>query len=285
VSVQLRAGAWAADLLPELGMVGVSLRHRDVELLSLRRGIDSYRQGKTIGIPLLAPWANRLSRRRFTVEGVEVDVDRSPLVRDDERGLPIHGTMTAQPGWEVVRHEPERLVARFAYDTPELLAAFPFPHDLEVDIALEDGLRVVTELAARDVAVPVSFGWHPYFRAPGPRESWTLRLPPRRRVELDERAIPTGAEEELTAEEAPLGERTYDDHFALEGDRLFRLGPLEVEFGEGYPYAQVFAPPGSDFVAVEPMTARVNALVDGGYRLVQPGARFAATFRVRGRSD
>src|SRR5207253_10411064 len=109
VSVELRAGDWAAEFLPELGMVGISLRHRGVELLSLRRGLDSYRQGKTIGIPLLAPWANRLSRRRFQLEGVEIDLDRSPLVRDDEHGLPIHGTMTARPGWELVRQEPARL--------------------------------------------------------------------------------------------------------------------------------------------------------------------------------
>src|SRR4051812_6490850 len=113
MSVELRAGDWSAEFLPELGVGGVSLRHRDVELLSLRRGLDSYRQGKTIGIPLLAPWANRLSRRRFALEGAEVDLDRSPLVHEDAHGLPNHGTMAARPGWEVVRQEPSRLVARF----------------------------------------------------------------------------------------------------------------------------------------------------------------------------
>jgi aldose 1-epimerase len=278
VSVELRAGDWSAEFLPELGMVGVSLRLRGVELLSLRRGLDSYRQGKTIGIPLLAPWANRLSRRRFTLEGVEVDLDRSPAVRFDDNGLANHGTMAAQPGWQVVRQEPARLVARFAYDSPELLAAFPFPHELELDVSLDGGLRLVTTVVARERPVPVSFGWHPYFRPPGERESWSLRLPPRSRLELDDRGIPTGAKEELAAEEAPLGERTFDDHFELGEDRRFGLGPLRIEFGEGYPYAQVFAPAGSDLVAIEPMTARVDALVEGSYPLAAP--RFAAEFSV-----
>src|SRR5205823_3667823 len=150
-----------------------------------------------------------------------------------------------------------------------------------VDVALDGGLRVETTVSARgERPVPVSFGWHPYFRPAGARESWSLRLPRRRRLELDGRGLPTGREEPIEAEEEPLGDRTFDDHFALDDDRRFRLGALEIEFGDGYPYAQVFAPPGSDFVAIEPMTARVDALVGGGYRLVEPAGRFSASFRV-----
>ena len=43
------------------GMVGCSLRHRGDELLGLRGGLDAYlERGKTFGLPLLYPWANRL---------------------------------------------------------------------------------------------------------------------------------------------------------------------------------------------------------------------------------
>jgi aldose 1-epimerase len=42
----------------------------------------------------------------------------------------------------------------------------------------------------------------------------------------------------------------------------------------------VFAPPNSDFVCIEPMTAPVNALVDGGYDLVSPGESFTARFAL-----
>ena len=46
----------------------------------------------------------------------------------DDNGLPIHGTMTAQAGWEIVRLEPAVLSVRFDYGArPDLLAAFPFP--------------------------------------------------------------------------------------------------------------------------------------------------------------
>ena len=51
---------------------------------------------------------------------------------------------------------------------------------------------------------------------------------------------------------------------------------------EGYRYAQVFAPKDKDYIAIEPMTASTSALTSGrGLRLVAPGERFRAAFRIR----
>ena len=57
---------------------------------------------------------------------------------------------------------------------------------------------------------------------------------------------------------------------------------IEVSFGEGYPYAQVYAPADDDVVAFEPMTAPTNALVDdqGSISSAKPGEPFTATFAV-----
>ena len=57
--VTVSSGTLAATFLPELGLLGVSLRHRSDELLALPGGLDGYRAGKVTGLPLLAPWARR----------------------------------------------------------------------------------------------------------------------------------------------------------------------------------------------------------------------------------
>jgi galactose mutarotase-like enzyme len=56
---------------------------------------------------------------------------------------------------------------------------------------------------------------------------------------------------------------------------------VAVEFLEGFPYAQIYAPAGSDFVCFEPMTAPTNALNTGdGLRVVRPGEQHRATFTI-----
>jgi aldose 1-epimerase len=278
--VKLAAGGYEAVFLPELGMVGTRLEHRGVELLSFHGGAARFRAGHTTGLPLLAPWANRLSRKRFRVGRVDVDVRGAPSL--DPNGLPIHGTMVGAIPWRVVRTERARLVARHRYEHP----AFPFPHELEIDARVsERGLRVQTSVRATGRRrVPISFGWHPYLRLPGARRSWLLRLPARRHLELDERQIPTGRETREPAEEEQLGTRSFDDLYALGRDRRLAIAGggrrLEVRFGATYPFAQVYAPPDKDFVSLEPMTAPIDALVTGACPFVAPGDRFSATFTI-----
>ncbi len=176
----------------------------------------------------------------------------------------------------------------FPYTTEDLLAAFPFPHALGQEISLDaGGLTVTTSLTpAGDDAVPIAFGYHPYLRLPGlDREGWRVELPAMRRLLLDERQVPSGKEEAFAGLAGPL-DRDYDDGFAgLPNGVRFALEAgerrIEVTFLEGYPYGQVFAPPGKDFVCIEPMTAPANALQSGdGLRLVEPGATFQAAFRI-----
>lgn len=287
-TVRLRGGDYEAVFLPGLGMLGASLAKGGTELLSLHGGVAAYRDGHTTGMPLLAPWANRLSERRFRVAGVNVDLDGVPL-HEDGNGLPIHGTMGAQPGWQLVGVKPNALVARFAYDTPELLAAFPFPHELEIDASVSArGLRVTTRIRPlRRRAVPVAFGWHPYYKAGGARSRWKLRLPERTALQLDSRGIPTGGREAAPAENEALAKRAFDDLYELGRDRRMSLEGggrrVDVTFDEAYPYLQVFAPPDKTFVAIEPMAAATDALVQGGVPVVKPGGEFAASFTVSAR--
>ena len=55
---------------------------------------------------------------------------------------------------------------------------------------------------------------------------------------------------------------------------------MSVQYGAGYRYAQVLAPPGASFVCLEPMTAPTNALVTGECLAVAPGETFTARFGI-----
>ena len=56
---------------------------------------------------------------------------------------------------------------------------------------------------------------------------------------------------------------------------------LTVTLRTGYDFAQVFAPPGQEFICFEPMTATGDALNTGdGLRIVAPGREYRAEFTV-----
>jgi galactose mutarotase-like enzyme len=279
-AIELRSGAASATFVPSVGMTGVSLRRHGREHLALPGGLHALRSGHTGGLPLLAPWANRLRPRegRYRAAGTTVDLTGLPLHRD-EHGLPIHGLLVGWPAWDVTRATAVRGVARLRASTVVDAPAFPFPHRLDLVVSLADG-RLTLDTTIVPTArrrVPVAIGWHPYLRLPSsPRPRWILRLPARRHLALDDDGIPTGESTPLDSDRARIGTRTFDDLYALGRDRRLSLNTddgtaLEVRGDQHHPYAQVWVPQGRPFAALEPMTVPTNALASGAAPLVAPG--------------
>lgn len=265
-------------------MIGTSLADDGVEFLGQRRGLDAYvTDGKTMGIPILYPWANRLSGTDYTVGGTSVTLVG---VRTDPHGAPMHGVLAAYPDWQVTDQSANTLTARLDYDTSELLASFPFPHVLTQQITLADRTLTIatTVKPTADVAVPLCFGYHPYFTIPGvPRAEWELTTPGMRHLPVDDLGIPTGAHEPWAATSGPLGD--LDDGFdEVPQGSVFAISGgdrrIEVAFAQGYPAAQLFAPAGDDLVAIEPMAAPTDALRRGGYDTATAGRPFTARFSI-----
>jgi aldose 1-epimerase len=285
-----------ATFVPGAGMICSSLRHRGEELLAQNAGVCAYAQrGTTMGIPLLYPWANRLAGFQYSVAGRTVQVPHDPTrVALDEAGLPIHGVIGGRLEWELTRSPApgaQSLAARLSWSAsePKLFEVFPFRHDLNYEARLGNGrldVEITVHACGAD-SVPLAFGFHPYLSLPGvPREHWLVELPAMRRLALDPNQIPIGPEEALSAQRFELEGREFDDGFdGVAEPARFGVAAadrrIELEFLQGYPCAQVFAPPAAQFICFEPMTAPTNALRSGGgLRLLDPGERYRAGFSV-----
>jgi galactose mutarotase-like enzyme len=285
-----------ATFVPAAGMLCSSLRHRGEELLAQNEGVEAYAQkGKTMGIPLLYPWANRLADFSYSAAGRTVEVPHDPsLIAVDENGLPIHGVIGGRMKWELTG-EPgpplRSLAASLSWNesAAELFEVFPFTHELLYEARLGGG-RLEVEIgvnASGADPVPIAFGFHPYLSLPGvPRERWLIELPAMRPLALDADEIPVGTEQALAAERFELADREFDDGFdSLTEPARFGVAAgcrIEVEFLEGFPCAQVFAPNGRQFICFEPMTAPANALRSGiGLLVLDAGERYRARFSVQ----
>ena len=281
-----------AQYVPDAGMIGTSLTDSGVELFGQRRGLDAYLEaGKTMGLPILYPWANRLGDRTYQVDGVDVTLEADAAgVRLDPNGLPIHGLLAAHRGWRVMAESANELTAELDFGAdPALLASFPFPHLLVVRVTLADRTLTVrtTVSAIGDKGVPLCYGFHPYLQLPDvPRAHWTIETPPLRHLAVDDRGLPTGETSQQPPLSEQLGDKAFDDGYdQVDDGSVFAVSGgdrrIEVHFEQGYSATQIFAPTGEDVVCFEPMTAPTDALRRGGYRCAQPGDPAVAVFSIR----
>src|SRR5262249_31804420 len=176
------------------------------------------------GIPFLAPWANRIDSDSYWVNGREYRLNPAlGNLRRDSHQKSIHGLLLFSPLWTVESYGAD---AHSAWSTsrlefwkhPELMAQFPFAHEIVMTHRLENGaLQVETTLLNHSAEpMPVAVGFHPYFQLHDcPRDQWTAHLAARDHVLLDDSLIPTGAREPLPfSDPHPLRVRPLDDGFA-----------------------------------------------------------------------
>ena len=285
-----------AAFAPAANMVLHSLTLGGRELLAERNGLEGYvERGSTMGVPLLYPWANRLGGLGYSAAGREVVLDGDAgLFKRDPGGLPIHGARPTLLEWEVLGTESDgeaaSILARLEWDRGHAaFDLFPFPHrlDYRAQVAASRLELVLALEPTEDAPVPVAFGFHPYLRIPGgSRASAEMDLPVRRALLHDASLLPSGETEPCEPGPRPLGDTEWDDEFSELADPprfVLRDGESEISltFLRGYPFAHVFAPPGSDFVCFEPMTSPTNALVTGAdLPVVAPGGRYEAAFEI-----
>lgn len=288
--ITLTSPSMTATFVPSAGMIGTSFAEGDLEFLGQRRGLEAYvSAGKTMGIPILYPWANRLSAMEYTVGDEVVTLTAGENgVRTDPHGAPMHGVLAANPDWVVTARTDYSFTAELDYDEPRLLASFPFPHKLVQSVELRDRtLTIETRVTpTTDAAVPLCYGYHPYVRIPAlSRDDWTLSTPTMRHLPVDERGLPTGEAELRDARTESLKGIEYDDGFdEVAAGSVFALTGgdrrIEVTFEAGYPCAQLFAPGSDDLIGIEPMTAPTDALRRGGCRVAAPGESDTARFSI-----
>ncbi len=264
-----------ASFVPKAGMVCNSMTHDGAEMLGQRYGLGEYlRTGKTFGVPILAPWANRLGKMAYAVvhEGGgirRIDLHpNTPHLRFDPYGHPIHGLLRGSPDWELLEAAGgpgEAHISAVLHFNPGRIdfAAFPFQHDIHVTATLRGTsltFRTVITATGAD-EVPIAFGWHPYLTIPGvPREELDVYLPFTERCPLDSTLLPTGQHEIVAPIIGKLGPRPLDDLYSgvANGTTAYIQGNgrrMSIRFDLGYDFAILYGPSHRQHICVEPMTA------------------------------
>lgn len=257
------------------------------------------------GIPLLAPWANRLDQNAFWANGKKYVLNPDlNTVHYDNNHLPIHGLLD-KAVWSVLALKADKNGASVTsqlefWRHPDWMAQFPFAHTITMTDRLRDGvLEIETKIDnLSDDPMPVSVGFHPWFQLSDvPRDEWSLHIAAQDHLELSKTKIPTGKSEPVSfPDPLPLKGMHLDDVFGGlirddRGEASFSVQggreKITVTLGPKYRNAVVYAPPGRDIVCLEPMsgpTDAFNMAHDGTYHDLQsvpPRGEWHATFRIK----
>jgi len=238
--VVLRSGAARLVVRPRAGGRLGSLQVGGAELL-----VTGSPEGPIYwGAYPMVPWAGRIRNGRFSFAGREHQL---PL------GMPphaIHGVVFDRP-WTVIDQAASTAILGIDLDR-----RWPFRGRVIQRITLEPGrLDVVLALEAAD-SMPVTMGWHPWFRrvSGGPGEvPVKLHLNPDRMLARDPTGIPTG---ELVA--PPPG--PWDDAFTgLRSNPVLEWpGRLRLEIASTCRWWVVYTQP-VNALCVEPQSGPPDA--------------------------
>ena len=281
--------AMVVSIAPRAGNMAFSMKVHGHEILRFPfQSVDEFleRGGGLQGIPLLAPWANRLDEAAFYANGQRFAFD---LNLGNVRGpVFIHGMLANASDWRVTGMGSDAQQAwvtstvDFAAD-PLRLKQFPFAHTIDMTYRLGDGaLEIGTRIAnTSSQPMPVSIGFHPYFKlTDSTRDEWTLSIGARSEWVLDDKKFPTGERrpiEALFPDRSKVALADFDlDH--VFGDLIRdadgrstmtlkgRSQRIDVVAGPNYRTSVVYAPahPASgvdrNFICFEPMAAITNAM-------------------------
>jgi aldose 1-epimerase len=208
------------SIITSVGNIAYSMKVKGQDVLRFPfASVDDFRAKPAglLGIPLLAPWANRLDEQAFYANGKKYAFDMQ--FGNVNGAIPIHGFMTRTDQWQVVEVKQDGKAAWLTsrldvFKQPAFMHQWPFAHSIEMTYRLQDGalevLTKVTNMATEPM--PVALGYHPYYQlTDSPREEWTVTIPARMRWLLSYQKVPTG-ETESTDKFFPGGKGVLKDY-------------------------------------------------------------------------
>ena len=296
-SVELAVGAARVTLLPSLGgSIGAfTLGDRAILRPTPDDAISASNVRLASAYPLV-PYSNRIRDARLSFAGRTYALTRN--FGDSPHS--IHGVGWQRP-WSVQIATPTRATLALEHRaTGEDASAWPWPFRAvqALDLASRDGARAVLTATLTientgNSLFPFGLGWHPFF----PRDpTATLQFSASAVWQNDATELPV---ERVDAagpwsfrEPRPFGDTALDNVFTgFDGQATLRSNGrgivTTIEADSACRCLVVYAPPGRDFVAVEPVTHETDAFnraaaceANTGMRVLAPGAAYSCTMRI-----
>jgi aldose 1-epimerase len=238
----------------------------------------------------LSPFVCRLYNSTYSWEGQQYTTERFKL-----SGHAIHGLLYDVPH-DIMIAESSAFMAecKFLYRYKGTDPGYPFAFDMNVRYRLEGGnrLTIITTVHNRSGRnIPMSDGWHPYFKLGESIDAASLQVNSKQEVEFNDALFPTGKiiKNKKWFTGLSLKDVTLDNCFLLDMNQPMphctfsdeELGlALMIYPDRAYPYLQIYTPPHRKSIAIENLSSAPNAF-NNKMGLIELGPEDSKAFQTR----
>jgi aldose 1-epimerase len=288
-------------IIPEFGATinGLSLNknNQNFEVIDnchdypdlIKEGKEKFKGSK------LFPFPNRIKDGEYQFSGTAYNLKKN----HPSEGHAIHGLVLEKKFDICFEEEGENEgLMELIYQCNGNDEGYPFKYLLKLFFSLSaEGFKCKTEIEnIDDKNIPVSDGWHPYFKTGTKIDELFIKIPSTLSIAVDERMIPTGKflenkkflkSENITDEKFDTCFKISDEEGTATIELIDKKKNLKLivwqETGKNkYNFVQIYTPPSRECIAIEPMTSMPDAFNNkNGLIILEPNKKMNFTFGVK----
>lgn len=226
----------------------------------------------TYASSILFPFANRIKDGAYSYKGEKFQLE----INQKEENNALHGFIYNKK-FEVIdtKTNDDYAAIKLEYTEKNKHKGFPYTFSVQLTYTLSKsklGLNVLIKNTC-DNAFPFTIGWHPYFSSADLYHS-ALQFSSDQKLIIGERNITSGKEAFQLEDLFKIQDKQLDDCWILKTGLIDFFTPkyqLELRSSSTNNFMQVYTPPKSNTVAIEPTTGVSNSFNNNlGLQILNP---------------
>jgi aldose 1-epimerase len=263
--------------------LGASLQELILNNQHIIKDLSPLAYNETYASSILFPFANRIEDGIYKFDRKDYFLD----INQAQENNAIHG-LVYNKTFELVEKKVTQEEATVLLRYVEKGHAQGFPYSYRVDIKYtltKCSINLSASVKNTDVKqFPFTLGWHPYFTSTDLYDS-IVRFKSHKQVYFDERNITQGLRDFEIKDQFKIENKSLDDCFVLDSNKILFETPdysFELTSSEKECFLQLYTPPKSNTIAIEPTTGVSNSFNNRiGLKTLKPNDSYHINWKLK----
>jgi len=237
----------------------------------------------TYSSSILFPFANRIADGIYEYEGEQYFLN----INQKKENNALHG-LVFNKTFELVEKKvtQEEATVLLRYEEKGHAQGFPYTYRIDLKYTLtKKSLDLSVSVNNTDTKkFPFTLGWHPYFNSTDLYNS-IVRFKSHKQILFDERNISQGFREFEMSDAFKIEKKSLDDCYLLDSTKILFETPnysFELSSSEKDCFLQLYTPPQSNTLAIEPTTGISNSFNNRiGLKTLKPNDSYNINWKLK----